>query len=149
MSVGAVTSRRRHTRWPRDWSSDVCSSDLGTQSAMDWQGILAHELLPHVINPARGWIASANHRSIGTFYPVALGLSTGSNGHTTRSRRLYERSEERRVGKGCRCRWELSQAEDGIRDGHVTGVQTCALPILAPNPRWTGRESSPTNSCRM
>src|SRR5690625_7451729 len=25
---------------------------------------------------------------------------------------------------GCYC-----QAEDGIRDGHVTGVQTCALPI--------------------
>src|SRR5207253_8893222 len=25
------------------------------------------------------------------------------------------------------------QAEDGIRDGHVTGVQTCALPIF-PNP---------------
>src|SRR5215208_5448809 len=24
------------------------------------------------------------------------------------------------------------QAEDGIRDGHVTGVQTCALPILIP-----------------
>src|SRR5690625_4088127 len=24
------------------------------------------------------------------------------------------------------------QAEDGIRDGHVTGVQTCALPISLP-----------------
>src|SRR6266508_5157785 len=24
------------------------------------------------------------------------------------------------------------QAEDGIRDGHVTGVQTCALPISTP-----------------
>src|SRR5207302_5528641 len=24
------------------------------------------------------------------------------------------------------------QAEDGIRDFHVTGVQTCALPILTP-----------------
>src|SRR5207253_5276520 len=23
-----LSSRRRHTRWPRDWSSDVCSSDL-------------------------------------------------------------------------------------------------------------------------
>src|SRR6266702_7325375 len=23
-----VSSRSRHTRWPRDWSSDVCSSDL-------------------------------------------------------------------------------------------------------------------------
>src|SRR5207249_7287672 len=22
------SSRRRHTRWPRDWTSDVCSSDL-------------------------------------------------------------------------------------------------------------------------
>src|SRR5690606_41123214 len=25
------------------------------------------------------------------------------------------------------------QAEDGIRDFHVTGVQTCALPIFVPN----------------
>src|SRR5438876_9951103 len=30
------------------------------------------------------------------------------------------------------------QAEDGIRDGRVTGVQTCALPISAPGTsrRW-------------
>src|SRR5437660_7721005 len=29
MVVGLFfSSRRRHTRWPRDWSSDVCSSDL-------------------------------------------------------------------------------------------------------------------------
>src|SRR5688572_32571411 len=28
------------------------------------------------------------------------------------------------------------QAEDGIRDLTVTGVQTCALPIWAPTPRW-------------
>src|SRR5207253_5906955 len=26
------------------------------------------------------------------------------------------------------------QAEDGIRDGHVTGVQTCALPIYCESP---------------
>src|SRR5215208_3100414 len=26
------SSRRRHTRWPRDWSSDVCSSDLDLHS---------------------------------------------------------------------------------------------------------------------
>src|SRR5271166_5297081 len=26
------SSRRRHTRWPRDWSSDVCSSDLNNTS---------------------------------------------------------------------------------------------------------------------
>src|SRR5437660_5002374 len=30
-SIGDVvfSSGRRHTSWPRDWSSDVCSSDLG------------------------------------------------------------------------------------------------------------------------
>src|SRR5690625_7603957 len=27
------SSRRRHTRWPRDWSSDVCSSDLSVGDA--------------------------------------------------------------------------------------------------------------------
>src|SRR5437870_9719727 len=27
-SLFFFSSRRRHTRWPRDWSSDVCSSDL-------------------------------------------------------------------------------------------------------------------------
>src|SRR6266508_5953619 len=27
------SSRRRHTRWPRDWSSDVCSSDLHRRGA--------------------------------------------------------------------------------------------------------------------
>src|SRR5207244_4405807 len=42
------------------------------------------------------------------------------------------RSEERRVGKECRSGWghDFFQAEDGIRDDLVTGVQTCALPIL-------------------
>src|SRR6266508_479577 len=28
-SLFFFSSRRRHTRWPHDWSSDVCSSDLG------------------------------------------------------------------------------------------------------------------------
>src|SRR5207253_4306017 len=27
------SSRRRHTRWPRDWSSDVCSSDLEREAS--------------------------------------------------------------------------------------------------------------------
>src|SRR6266581_172854 len=28
------SSRRRHTRWTGDWSSDVCSSDLGRGEAL-------------------------------------------------------------------------------------------------------------------
>src|SRR5207253_6450281 len=34
-------SRRRHTRWPRDWSSDVCSSDL--------------RVFLQMVNTYRGW----------------------------------------------------------------------------------------------
>src|SRR5207253_4126363 len=29
------SSRRRHTRWPRDWSSDVCSSDLSAYAQIE------------------------------------------------------------------------------------------------------------------
>src|SRR5205807_2697878 len=38
------------------------------------------------------------------------------------------------------------QAEDGIRDYKVTGVQTCALPISSPT--WPGRPASPRCSTR-
>src|SRR5207253_8355381 len=47
------------------------------------------------------------------------------------------------------------QAEDGIRDGHVTGVQTCALPICAAcqrrrrEKRRAPSRSSPQRSFRF
>src|SRR5690606_40704514 len=37
------------------------------------------------------------------------------------------------------------QAEDGIRDFHVTGVQTCALPIYMWN--WSPSPKYSTTSC--
>src|SRR5437660_5633982 len=40
------------------------------------------------------------------------------------------------------------QAEDGIRDGHVTGVQTCALPILRDiRGQWSGLDNGLNNWC--
>src|SRR5690625_3410517 len=38
MLIFFFSSRRRHTRWPRDWSSDVCSSDL-IASVGQWRGV--------------------------------------------------------------------------------------------------------------
>src|SRR5207249_7014390 len=41
------------------------------------------------------------------------------------------------------------QAEDGIRDRNVTGVQTCALPIFRPSSdRWSAFSDS-ARLCRM
>src|SRR5690625_5952105 len=40
------SSRRRHTRWPRDWSSDVCSSDLGGVLQGDVKDVLLLDVTP-------------------------------------------------------------------------------------------------------
>src|SRR5690606_39896364 len=41
------------------------------------------------------------------------------------------------------------QAEDGIRDFHVTGVETCALPISLYSIRWTRSHLSPLRAPSM
>src|SRR5690606_39363856 len=46
----------------------------------------------------------------------------------------------------------LCQAEDGIRDFHVTGVQTCALPIsesTSPKARASPGETRPDGTGRL
>src|SRR5205807_6166912 len=47
----------------------------------------------------------------------------------------------------CLCFFFFFQAEDGIRDYKVTGVQTCALPISPPpSSQCTRRENGRSNS---
>lgn len=62
----------------------------GTGDADDWQGFVPPDLLPHVVAPKAGVLWSANHRPVGAFYRIPLGLSTGSMGDTIRSWRLRE-----------------------------------------------------------
>src|SRR5690625_7208190 len=47
------SSRRRHTRWPRDWSSDVCSSDLDKVLIAELIG-LSPDPLTHTVIIDRG-----------------------------------------------------------------------------------------------
>src|SRR2546427_9023380 len=70
------SSRRRHTRFDCDWSSDVCSSDLRREpgGALRAEPRRTQNRLP----PARPTAAAHQRRG---------------------------RSEERRVGKECRSRW--------------------------------------------
>jgi penicillin amidase len=67
----------------------------GTGDACDWQGFVPAELLPQVKDPKAGLLLSANHRPVGAFYGIPLGISTGSMGDTIRSWRLRERLGEK------------------------------------------------------
>src|SRR5690606_40344738 len=84
------SSRRRHTRFSRDWSSDVCSSDL---RVIDGD--------PR--DPAENLALSPDGRRAVFTQDGALKLRTVATGETTT---LVDdgRSEERRVGKECRSR---------------------------------------------
>src|SRR5205085_4488253 len=98
------SSRRRHTRFDCDWSSDVCSSDLCVLPA---QGALA-DLLGNAatvgvdVSKVTGKI---NRNLVGVDWK--LGTADGVNSlHPNIARAdIAFRSEERRVGKGGRLRW--------------------------------------------
>ena len=67
----------------------------GTGDADDWQGFVPQKFLPQVTDPKAGLLLSANHRPVGSFYKIPLGISTGSMGDTIRSWRLRERLQAR------------------------------------------------------
>src|SRR3712207_7100504 len=86
------SSRRRHTRYWRDWSSDVCSSDLSPDNAK----------LLFVSDSGREFASLRSYdlatRAKATVYEQSwdvMGAEYSKGG----------RSEERRVGKECRSRW--------------------------------------------
>src|SRR2546427_6482620 len=88
------SSRRRHTRFDCDWSSDVCSSDL-------WR---SHVWRHHygVIVPRRD-----DHAHAVVFSALVLAQQRKLLGIKEIGMRIEhaQRSEERRVGKECRSRW--------------------------------------------
>src|SRR5690606_40740968 len=90
------SSRRRHTRFSRDWSSDVCSSDLSQHlpTLLMQQGHL-REIFTNLLQNARE--ATGNHGHIV--------ITTHQNPDDAVIVTVEDRSEERRVGKEGRSRW--------------------------------------------
>lgn len=70
--------------------TNLNSAQDGSRGKNDWQGIVPHAFMPHVINPQAGALFSGNHRAIGAYYHVPIGNATGSQGDTVRSWRLRE-----------------------------------------------------------
>src|SRR5436305_10840694 len=100
MSLSLVfffSSRRRHTRCGRDWSSDVCSSDLKT--------LVIPAIFPFWVTGAVTAAGGAWNASI-----VAEVATWGKDKLVADGR-----SEERRVGKEGRSRWARDQWKKKVK----------------------------------
>src|SRR5690606_39706637 len=87
------SSRRRHTRFSRDWSSDVCSSDLGVETIFGQWLVAAEEGVVEAagageVTGTKAWLDGGNDLRSGRIVANHVEL----------------RSEERRVGKEGRSR---------------------------------------------
>src|SRR5699024_11388716 len=100
------SSRRRHTRSKRDWSSDVCSSDLDGVVTIpgDLRVLTGH---------ARVWDAQVDGLpapdEVATFDQVVAAIAAVPQGEGD-----GQRSEERRVGKGGGCGWAEGRGEQEV-----------------------------------
>src|SRR5690606_39568710 len=103
------SSRRRHTRFSRDWSSDVCSSDLAFSSSIkDTAFSYIHDFgfIPKV--------KTVDGQEVRGF-TVMFGGGLGAQpilAHKIHDFLPEERSEERRVGKAGGAQWG---ADSGAR----------------------------------
>src|SRR6266487_5448044 len=100
------SSRRRHTRWTGDWSSDVCSSDLDLPEQRPVR-LSGHGRRAQIL---RLWSQVLGRRPI----PVP-------------------RSEERRVGKECRSRWSAYHSQQKARRTRTMVKVPCPAVGLADN----------------
>src|SRR2546429_4170360 len=90
------SSRRRHTRCSRDWSSDVCSSDLDL--TFDPESSFQKKKDPDALTDFRTPAFDLdNVYGRGPGDQPYMYLDDGKS--------FALRSEERRVGKECRSRW--------------------------------------------
>src|SRR5262249_59662459 len=98
------TSRRRHTRWVSDWSSDVCSSDLGEQAYAARDFSRAKQLYLRVMQETdKKPLHATAYYGLARIAVLEKDPETGDR--LFRKVLELERSEERRVGKEWRCGW--------------------------------------------
>src|SRR5690348_17690227 len=86
------SSRRRHTRWTGDWSSDVCSSDL-VEGNCPFGSLTTRFVICRS--------AFTEEAALGSYWTDAFAFKATEVSFLS----VNIRSEERRVGKECRSRW--------------------------------------------
>src|SRR5438105_5134804 len=89
------SSRRRHTRSPRDWSSDVCSSDLNS-----WPDNASLDKARRLLWPYFCLIGQSSRRALSRLALSGQLLSGAKRCWPAPAPPRPSRSEERRGGRG-------------------------------------------------
>src|SRR5437762_10435340 len=105
-SIFFFSSRRRHTRYIGDWSSDVCSSDLAPPRE-------EFEVLQNLISLKD--TANSTQRAQAVAWAKNNFGKLAANLRQELADALLQRSEERRVGKECRARGSPDREEERRR----------------------------------
>ena len=93
----------------------------GWEPCHQWDGLLAFEEMPHVADPARGYVVTANNRVAADDYPAPLS-GTWATGH--RARRLRELIEARPKLS----REDCQAMQHDVRSGRAAA---CVPPLVA------------------
>src|SRR5437870_247692 len=98
------SSRRRHTRWPRDWSSDVCSSDL---SIVEGRALVQQEAmacgLPLIVTANAGGADLIDEGKTGFLVPIRTPERLAEKidwlaDHKPEAREMGNRAREKAIG---------------------------------------------------
>jgi penicillin amidase len=109
----------------------------GADPANDWQGFVPQAAMPRVLDPAQGFLATANQRLIGSSFPHPVATDWAS---PVRAQRIVA------VLSGARG-WNLSdmdQLQRDTRSPHFLAFRDAALPLLPESLRaelaaWNGQ----------
>src|SRR5689334_23710224 len=101
------SSRRRHTRWNCDWSSDVCSSDLVAAERRELLAERRDERAVENVELPRMVDRDMRHATGGALLDTRVDARAAGG----------LRSEERRVGKERRARWRPADGREERGEG--------------------------------
>src|SRR5690606_41198838 len=98
---------RRHTRFSRDWSSDVCSSDLGTEPSPEME--VFHQnpdmFARFILDQGKFLMRITQTKKESGMLKKCVFTARATYNVSERKIQISNRSEERRGGKENRARW--------------------------------------------
>jgi penicillin amidase len=117
----------------------------GWDPAHQWQGLVPFEGMPHLADPPRGWMATANNRVAPDDFPYPLS-GTWSDGHRARRIRQMIEATEKVSRPGC-----VTMHQDALSLRAVKGVPHLAAALKASDDARLGEAARHLGEwdCRM